>query len=156
MTEKFESPHIEDDPVEVEYRALSGKEKFELILNLFGTETARRTFIENCRNYVAERRKSSGSGRNEYTDTKRDYSPPQRAKFHNAIMETLKKLATQSKKIDPVTRKVLFEAASREAMAAIAQEWVAANEYGEDEDEDRQARKGTSSLTAFYHSRGED
>jgi len=71
-------------------------------------------------------------------------------------MDTLKGLATQNKKLDPVTEKVLREVASREDMATITMEWVAANEYGEDEDEDQKARKGTSSMTAFFHSRGED
>lgn len=71
-------------------------------------------------------------------------------------METLKRLATQTRKMDPVTEKVLFEVASRETMASIAEEWISSNEYGEDEDEDRKARKGTSSMTAFFHSRGED
>lgn len=99
---------------------------------------------------------SSHSGRSEYSGTNRTYSPPKRADFHNQIMDTLKKLATQTRKMDPVTQKVLYEVASREAMALIAQEWVSANEYGEDEDEDHKARRGTSSTTAFFHSRGED
>lgn len=155
MKEKFESPQIESDP-ELEYQALSGKEKFERLLGLFGTEAARAGFIETCEKYVAERRLNSSSGRSEYAGTKQTYSPPKRAALHNKIMDTLTKLATQHKKIDPVTRKVLFEAATRETMASIAQEWVSANEYGEDTDEDQQARKGTSSITAFYHSRGQD
>jgi hypothetical protein len=153
---KFESPHIESDPAEQEYQALSGREKFERLLSLFGTETARDRFIETCRNYVAERRKDSGSGRTEYLGAKQKYSPPKRANFHNAIMDTLKRLATQTKKIDPVTEKILREVASREDMAAIAMDWVAANEYGEDEDEDQKARRGTTTPTAFFHSRGED
>jgi hypothetical protein len=155
VKEKFEISHVENDP-EQEYQALSGKEKFERLLDLFGNGTARDTFIETCRKYVAEKRLSSGSGRNEYPGEKQKYSPPKRADLHNSIMETLKRLATQTRKMDPVTEKVLFEVASRETMASIAEEWISSNEYGEDEDEDRKARKGTSSMTAFFHSRGED
>jgi hypothetical protein len=151
-----ESFPIETDPVEQEYQALSDKEKFEHILSLFGTKVARDNFIDTCKKYIAERRTSSGSGRSEYSETGHIYSPPKRADLHNAIMDTLKRLVAQTKKIDPVTEKVLREVASREAMALITQEWVSAEEYGEDEDEDHRARKGTSWPTAFFHSRGGD
>ena len=155
MKEKLESAHIENNP-EQEYLAFSGKEKFERLLGLFGTQTARDGFIETCRKYIGERRLSSGSGRSEYPGEKKKYTSPQRAKLHNAIMDTLKRLATQTRKIDPVTEKILYEVAERDTMAAIAEEWVSANEYGEDEDEDQKARRGTSSMTNFFHSRGKD
>jgi hypothetical protein len=155
VKEKLGSTHIENDP-EQEYLALSGKEKFERLLKLFGTQTARDGFVETCRKYIGERRLSSGSGRSEYAGERKGYSSPQRANLHNAIMGTLKRLATQTRRIDPVTEKVLYEVAERDTMASITEEWVSANEYGEDEDEDQKARKGTSSITAFFHSRGED
>ena len=156
MKKNFESSKLENNSAEEEYQSLSGREKFERLLTLFGTASSRDNFIDLCRKYIAERRMSSHSGRNEPSEIKKVYSPPKRANFHNAIMDTLKRLATQTRKIDPITEKVLNEVASRETIAAIAEEWVSANEYGEEEDEDQKARKGTSSMSAFFHSRGED
>lgn len=133
---------------------LSGKEKFDVVLNLFGSEAAKNAFLEACKKYVTERKTSSNIGHDEIyvPRTRRTYSPPKRAALHNQIMETLKRLSLQ--KLDPLSEKVLFEMADREIAGGIIEDWVRANEGEEDEDEIE--RKKGKSTTTYYHSKGED
>ena len=92
MKSHFEHP---DETTEQNQEALSGKEKFEVVLKLFGSEAAKNAFLETCREYVQERKVSSddGHGENYVPRSRRTYSPPQRANLHNRIMETLKRLS---------------------------------------------------------------
>jgi len=140
---------------------LSGKEKFEVILKLFGSETARHAFIETCKQYVALRTFSSESALEEGQGDERDkYTlSPKRAILHNRIMETLKHLSLG--RLDPLSEKVLHEMASREITKQIVKEWVLAHENAVDEDEDIKAteeirKKNDMSGPSYFHSLGKE
>ncbi len=136
---------------------LSGREKFEIILGLFGTDTAREAFIETCKQYVSSRRDSvlRPDAENYQAGHRPAYSPPRRANLHNSIMETLTSIATQSKSLSPLQTKVLREMYDRNITAEIVKEYIASisnNDEG-DEDEKQKKRSGQSD-TAYYHSLG--
>jgi hypothetical protein len=42
------------ETIEQKEKALSGKEKFEIVLNLFGSEAAKEAFLEACERYTEE------------------------------------------------------------------------------------------------------
>lgn len=149
----FERMSPENIPESAE--RLTGKEKFEIILKLFGTNTARAAFIEVCKKYVALRLTSLADdhGENYVPRGGRVYSPPQRAKIHNQIMDTLQHLALQ--KLAPLQEKVLREMASREAAGQIIKDWVSANDHPEEEEEGESERKRSDmSGPAYFHSLG--
>lgn len=80
----------------------SPKEKFEVLLGLFGNEKARQNFITLCKEYRVERVTQVVSQDQNETFVpkgKEEYSPPKRADLHNKIMEIIAKLAIQSKKL---------------------------------------------------------
>jgi hypothetical protein len=92
-----------------------------VVLDLFGTQAAREKFIDLCKDYLEARNEQivASDGGESYRKGKKEvpYSPPHRAKFHNAIMETLHKLALQ--KLTPLQEKVLFPMHDREVTAGI-------------------------------------
>jgi hypothetical protein len=135
---------------------LSGKEKFDIVLKLFGTEKARDSFIELCKEYASLRIANSAdaAGENYMPRQKRTYSPPRRANLHNRIMETLKALSLQ--RLDPLPEKVLFEMASRETAGKIVKEWELANEHEDDEEDEAVRKRGDMSGSAYYHSLGRE
>lgn len=155
MKQKFESSPLPED-TEQRFNALSGKEKFDIVLKLFGTQKARDTFVGICEEYAALRIANSAeiAGENYEPRQRRTYSPPRRANLHNRIMETLKQLSLQ--KLDPLSEKVLFEMASRETAGKIIKEWELANEHEEDEEDEAVRRRGDMSGTAYYHSLGKE
>ncbi len=132
---------------------LSGKEKFEIVLKLFGTGNAQDSFLEVCRKYVALRVALPADAEHYHAGSRRTYSPPQRAILHNQIMDTLKRLSLQ--KLSPLSEKVLYEMADREVAGDIIKEWVLAHENEEDEDVEAHKRNNMSG-TAYFHSLGNE
>jgi hypothetical protein len=119
MKNNFE--HTPTQEKERTYESLSDGEKFQIVLGLFGTPAAREKFIDLCKNYLEARNEQivASDGEESYRKGKKgiSYSPPHRAKFHNAIMETLHKLALQ--KLKPIQEQVLFPMHDREVAAGI-------------------------------------
>ncbi len=128
MEKSFESEEASRENEKEEKETLSNKEKFEIILKLFGTDKARDIFIENCKKYADAR---IASARNAYVQNHgenyislRDrYSPPKRAHYHNEIMYTLNNLSLQ--KLDPIQEMVLKEMrSSSETAWYIIEDWL--------------------------------
>jgi hypothetical protein len=138
---------------------LSLKEKFAVLLSVFGTEQARRNFIALCREYNTERVAqvvSQDDGENYRAKKSIVYSPPQRANLHNRIMETIGKLSVQSKKITPRQEAVLRDFHSREKVAeAVAAFILAESGLGGGDDLSEEGRKNMSD-TAYFHSLGRE
>ena len=135
---------------------LQNKDKFEIILKLFGSTPARDSFIEVCKKYAALRKVSlpDGNGEN-YEHGGRKYSPPQRANLHNQIMDTLQRLSLQ--KLAPTQEKVLFEMASREMAGQIIKDWVLAqSDEGEDDEDKLEEKRKHMSGPAYFHSLGKE
>jgi aromatic ring-opening dioxygenase LigB subunit len=157
MKNNFESVPVPDDSVEKKFESLSRNEKFEIILRLFGTASARDNFIDLCENYLRERGTSVS---HEDAETYRPkvshtYSPPRRANYHNRIMTTLRNLSLQ--RLAPLQEKVLREMAEREAAALIIKAGMLAREDADFEDEDDSPARGKNinpSGTAYFHSLG--
>lgn len=109
--------------------ALSNKEKFEVVLKLFGSPSARDSFIETCKRYIEEKGTSlpdayASNDAENYRPMKARYSPPKQSLLHNRIMETLQHLSMQ--KLPPLQEKVLNEMGSREVAGQIIKDWVLA------------------------------
>lgn len=138
---------------------LSGKGKLEAILALFGTEAARKAFLENCRDYteVRDRANLESFAPDPFTRRKAISSNPGRSDLHNRIMETLTRLASQAPIISPLQSEILREMHNREFTAKIIKEYLASkytvtiNEEDEDEEDKNEKDKGGMSDTAYYH-----
>jgi len=139
---------------------LSGKEKFEQILALFGTDTARENFVETCRNYIDTRQRAVRESYAPQESVRRRAisSSPKQAVIHNKIMDTITRLANQAENVSPLQRKILIEMHDRDTTAEIIREYV--NEVHRvkklDEDEENGGRKKGMSDTAYYHSLGKE
>ena len=147
----------EQDPI----KELSGKEKFDIILGLFGTEQARENFISLCQEYYKARMEQAPpieDAENYRSQRKVGYSPPRRAYVHNIIMETLTRLATESKNLTPVQESVLRDFHSRDNVAQAIKEYVFAGEDKDEEDDEDvvQKKKGDMSGPAYFHSLGRE
>lgn len=139
-------------------KKLSNQDKFEIVLKLFGSESAKNIFLGLCREYNDLRRTQKAheiAGDQEHYRKNKAYdqSPPQRANIHNQIMDTLKRLSLQ--KLTDTQRSILFELASREFTTRVIHDYLEEENHDED-DEYRNPTKG-SSETAYFHSlsRGE-
>jgi len=141
------------------FERLSGKEKLEAILSLFGSDAAREAFIKSCKEYIEARDKAVHESYSDDTYTRRRavISSPKQAVIHNRIMETLTRLASQAPTISPLQSEILRKMADRDITAQIIREYVASkDETSADEEEDpEQQRKGMSD-TAYYHSLGKE
>lgn len=140
---------------------LSGKEKLEAVLALFGTDSAREAFIKICGEYIEARDKAIRESYAPDVSVRRRAitSSPKQAIIHNRIMDTITRLATQSPAISPLQSEVLREMADRDITAKIVREYVASNSAtnAEDDDDDEKGRrKGGMSDTAYYHSLGKE
>lgn len=138
-------------------KKMSGREKFEILLGIFGTDKARDNFLSVCREYLASRKSSVKveDAENYSPESKVRYSSPRRAELHNYIMETMTLLATEAKDLTPEEEEALKDLHSREAMAQAIKEYVLAEEHREDDDEDEVAKKQSGmSPTAYFHSLG--
>ncbi len=143
---------------------LSGKEKFEAILALFGTDSARDAFIRSCREYIGARDTANveSYAPDSFTRHKAVISSPKQSIIHNKIMDTLTRLASQAPIISPLQAEVLREMHDRNITAKIIREYLAAKhaavinvEEKDDEEEDEKERGGMSD-TAFYHFLGKE
>ncbi len=142
------------------YEQLSGKEKFEQILALFGTDAAREAFVETCRKYIEARQRAV---RESYAPEpsvrhRAVMSSPKQAVIHNKVMDTLTRLANQAPNVSPLQRKILIEMHNRDTTAEIIREYVSAVHRAkkEDDDESDGGRKDGMSDTAYYHSLGKE
>lgn len=156
MKERFENSAQSED-VEVKFENLTNIQKFEKVLKLFGSASARNNFLEACRKYAALRMKAQldTHGEDYQPITRKTYSPPRRANLHNQIMETLKNLSLQ--RLDPLSERILREMASRETAGQIIKDWVLAEETNQEEDEAEQERKRDDmSGPAYFHSLGRE
>jgi|GEM_PF-1189448 len=122
-----------------ELQRLSGKERLEVVLGLFGTDVARKNFLDKCRAYNIERKQSvpTSDGKNYQTKGVK-YSLPKRAFLHNSIMDTISRLGVQTKKLSALQREVLSELASREEVARCIRDYVVFEEGRDDDNEDEQ------------------
>ncbi len=157
MKNRFDQPP-QDHKKDAE-RELTGKEKLEVVLRLFGSTSAREGFLETCRKYAALRSIALPDMHEmeNYAPLGRGaYSPPQRANLHNQIMDTLKHLALQ--KLTPLQEKVLREMASRETAGRIIKEYVLAERHeDEDEENDPHTRKPDDTPgPTYFHSLGRE
>lgn len=140
---------------------LSRKEKMEVVLALFGTDSARETFIQLCRDYIEARDKAVRESYSPDVSVRRRAitSSPKQAIIHNRIMDTLTRLASQSTNISPLQSEILRQMHDRDVTAQIIREYVMQKEASrsDDEDEDEKGRrKGGMSDTAYYHSLGRE
>jgi hypothetical protein len=156
---KNNTPEIPDRKLE----QLNGKEKLEAILALFGTDLARESFVETCEKYIEARDRAVRESYAPVESVRRRAitSSPKQAVFHNKIMDTLTRLASQAPVISPLQSEVLREMADRDVTARIIREYVAspgtAHEEDEDNDENEKGgRKGGMSDTAYFHSLGRE
>ncbi|KKW02564.1 MAG: hypothetical protein A3J04_01270 [Candidatus Ryanbacteria bacterium RIFCSPLOWO2_02_FULL_47_14] len=142
-----------------ESEELNKKDKLDAILSLFGSDAARDAFINTCKEYVAARKISlPGPDGENYSDRPKRYSPPQRAHLHNSIMDTLSRLAIQSKDLSPIQRDIFREMHDRNNAGEIIRAYVVAQE-GKEDDEDideKQRRRGKMSDIAHFHSLGKE
>ncbi len=139
----------------------SPKEKFEVLLSLFGSEKARKNFISLCKEYHMERVTRvilQDQNENFIPKDKATYSPPKRADLHNRIMEIIGKLAVQSKNITPLQEAVLRDFHSRECVAKAIRDFILTEQgiQRDGEEELLEKKKEGMSETAYYHSLGED
>jgi hypothetical protein len=135
---------------------LDGKEKLEAILGLFGTDSARESFIENCEEYIKARNKAA---RESYSldssvRSRSVTSGPVQAIIHNKIMGTLIRLATQSQNISPLQREILREMHDRDVTAKIVGEYVASKNISKGNGAEEEDGRGRVSGAAYYHSLG--
>jgi hypothetical protein len=138
---------------------LGGKEKLEVILALFGTDSAREAFVETCRKYIEARDRAVRESYAPVESVRRRavMSSPKQAVLHNKIMDALTRLASQSLNISPLQSEVLREMHNRDTTAQIIREYVAfkgATDVVDEDDEDEGGRKKGMSDTAYYHSLG--
>jgi len=78
--------------------------------------------------------------------------------LHNSIMDTLSRLAIQSKDLSPIQRDILREMHDRNNAGEIIRAYVVAQE-GKEDDEDideKQRRRGKMSDIAHFHSLGKE
>ncbi len=138
-----------------EQRELSGVEKFEEILKLFGTETAREAFVATCKEYISTRRIENSRDGENYSRGSTKYSHPKRADLHNTIMDILARLGAQSKNISAQQETILREIHNRDDAAEIIKAYIVTTEHQKDEDEDEKIKKKQNmSGTAYFHSLG--
>ena len=141
-----------------ESHKLNGKEKLEAILALFGTDAARESFIENCRQYIEARTRAVHESYAPVSSIRHRVivSSPKQATIHNKIMDTLTRLAAQAEHISSLQRDVLREMHDRDVTAKIIREYVASKGAAQkdDEEEEEGGRKKGMSDTAYYHSLG--
>lgn len=139
---------------------LSGKEKFEQILALFGTDTARENFVETCRLYIEARQRAVRESYAPQESVRRRAisSSPKQAVIHNKVMDTITRLANQAENVSPLQRKILIEMHDRDVTAEIIREYVSTVHRVKeiDEDEETGGRKKGMSDTAYYHSLGKE
>lgn len=131
----------------------------EAVLALFGTDTARDVFVQKCREYIEARDKAIRESYSPDASVRRRAitSSPKQAVLHNAIMDTLTRLASQALSISPIQGEVLREMHNREVTAKIIREYVATRTVvDEDEKEEGITKKGGMSDTAYYHSLGRE
>ena len=148
--------------VEVAKKELPPYEKFNILLGLFGTDKARENFLETCKKYlsarIAHETQINTSEAENYRPKKITYSPPQRASLHNAIMDTISRLATETKNPSPEQSAVLSDFYSREDIAKSIKSYFAhesSQEYLDDEDEPKVNRRDISG-PAYFHSLGKE
>lgn len=150
---------LEMTPPGLSTEKISPRKKFEIILGLFGSDKARENFIALCKEYDQERSEQvvlSGDAENyKHGDKKIPYSPPKRAHLHNKVMETIAKLATQSKKLTPLQEAVLRDLHSRENAAQAIHKYLLEGHTADDE-EDEIRKKGGQSEVAYFHSLGKE
>ncbi len=135
-------------------------ENFRTILGMFGTTKAKGRFLSLCREYWTVRAVhdiSLGDGENYHPSRKIEYSPQGRADTHNAIMDTIGRLAVQTKKYTPKQEMALRAFAEREEVAQAIREYIL-DEKDKDkdylEDEDQPGSKTDPrkvSDVAYYH-----
>ncbi len=149
----MEAPKKTTEQTSVE--KLSGKQKFDILLGLFGSAEARDRFVSICKEYYIARTKQTvqgNDGENHKPKKGVVYSPPKRAALHNKIMDTIGRIATESKNLNELQLSVLRNFASRENVAQAIKGYILAeNTLEEDEDEDA-IKKTTMSETAYFHS----
>lgn len=137
------------------FEELQKKDKLKVILDLFGSDAARDAFLDTCKGYVAACKVSlPGADSENYSSRQQKYYPPQRAHLHNSIMDTLSRLAVQSKELSPLQQEILREMHDRNTAGEIIRAYVLALENAEDEDEieeQNQKRKEKSGV-AYFHS----
>ncbi|HVY67845.1 MAG TPA: hypothetical protein VHA30_03050 [Patescibacteria group bacterium] len=119
--ERFEQNHLPESAPEL----MTGTEKFEQILKMFGTDESKKAFLDVCSQYLEERRKHIINQYSEnYTAARNParYSPPRRAEYHNKIMKTLQHLAL-APRMSTVQRDILKEMSNRDFTAEIIRQY---------------------------------
>lgn len=155
--------HIKDSMLESpegKPEKLGGKEKFEEILKLFGTDQARENFVKTCIDYIEANNKAAHESYAEAPSVRRRAvtSGPKQAIIHNKIMDALTRLASQAPEISPVQREVLREMYNRDVTAKIIRQYmetVGMVSIEENEEENEKKRQKMSD-TAYYHSLGKE
>lgn len=140
---------------EGKYEQLSGKEKLEAVLKLFGTDKARAAFIKNCKDYIVARDRANrlSHASEAYLRRQAVISDPGQAAIHNKIMFTITSLSSQSDNKSPLQDAILREMVDRDVTAKIIREYVASidSAVSEDEEDEMPGRKPGMSDTAYYH-----
>lgn len=149
----------------IEKKELSYVEKFDVLLGFFGSEKARNAFLEKCKMYLLARaaheaQVNLGDSENYRKVKNVSYSVPQRAETHNAIMDTIKALATEIKTFTETQEEVIRFFSNREEVAKAIKEYFKDQkerdkEYYNDEDEPDVNRRDMSG-PAYFHSLGKE
>ena len=165
--EKLPQNALEKDRSEIENTGKESEEllpheKFDILLGLFGTNKAREKFLEICKNYLSARITTdiqiNTSNSENYSTKKIPYSPPGRALLHNIIMDTISKLAVETRDPTEVQSQVLRDFYSREEIAKAIKSYFAheiKQENIDDEDE-LEKKKIKMSGPAYFHSLGRE
>ncbi len=139
---------------------ISPREKFDILLKMFGTDKARENFISMCKEYSSQRvgqEVSYGDAENYRHNRKISYSPPKRAALHNSIMDIIAKIAVQTKSLSPAQQLVLKDFQSRESVAeAIRAYLLAGKKIIDDEEEEAKKSPTGKSDVARFHSLGRE
>lgn len=139
----------------------SGLEKLNTLLGMFGTEKARDNFISLCEQYYkarTEQVQANNDTENYSRNKKVVYSPPRRAQIHNAIMEIIGRIATESKNPTAEQAEVLRDFASRENVAQAIKEYVLHQDSVDEEDDEDEAVKKKQNMSgpSYFHSLGRE
>src|SRR3989338_4569860 len=137
---------------------LNGREKFEAVLSLFGTDEARGNFVRLCRDYTEARANAVTASYSPEVSVRRTaiISNLQQAALHNRIMDALTRIASQAPAIAPLTptqQSVLREMHDREVTVKIIREYISLAPMPKEEEEEGgtgNGKKGGMSDIAHY------
>jgi len=135
---------------------LSPREKFEVLLGMFGTEKAKEKFLKLCREYFIYKVApvNENDSENYKADKKPKYSNPLLSRAHDHLKDVFTRLALEYKNPSAVHEQVLREFQSRTLLGEAVRAYIHSLD-NMDDDEDVEKMRGRSD-TAYFHSLGRE